>query len=227
MRNRAFTLIELLVVIAIIALLASIALPAYRSVQERARGTQDANNLRQIGIGFAAYLSDNSDTMFTGASAVSGTTSWAATLGPGTTSNYVSDAHVFESPFDARPYNSTTPNLSYGMNSNIIPLPPTSNNIPITMVTSYTHPSELCIVGPADTANGSSSISFPGTLTSTYTVGTGGTLAPSVGEMGSHSLLNVLFGDWHVATMTAVNFNSKSYNPDTAGTSMFWIPNAP
>jgi len=228
MRNRAFTLIELLVVIAIIAILASVALPAFRSVLEKAHGTQDASNLRQIGIGFAAYLGDQSDTMFSSSSAVSGTGSWASTLGPGTASNYVSDLHVFESPFDKRPYTTTAPNLSYGMNGYILPGPPInpSNSSQVTTFSSYTHPSSLCILGPAATLSGNT-LTFSGSMTATSTVGPNGTIATGVGLMENHTLMNVLYGDWHVGTVSAVNFNNKLYlTGTTGGLSEFWQPMA-
>jgi prepilin-type N-terminal cleavage/methylation domain-containing protein len=55
----AFTLIELLVVITIIAILASFALPAYTSVQERAQQTKDLSNAKQVALALKQFATDN------------------------------------------------------------------------------------------------------------------------------------------------------------------------
>jgi prepilin-type N-terminal cleavage/methylation domain-containing protein len=55
----AFTLIELLIVVTIIAVLASIALPAFNGVKERGDQTKDLSNAKQIALGLRQFAVDN------------------------------------------------------------------------------------------------------------------------------------------------------------------------
>ena len=58
-RPTGFTLTEVLVVILIIAVLAAILFPLAKGIRERAQGAVCAENLKQIGIGLHAHISEN------------------------------------------------------------------------------------------------------------------------------------------------------------------------
>jgi prepilin-type N-terminal cleavage/methylation domain-containing protein len=60
--SAAFTLIELLIVITIIAVLASIALPAFTGVKERGDQTKDLSNAKQIALALRQFAIDNNGT---------------------------------------------------------------------------------------------------------------------------------------------------------------------
>lgn len=57
-RNRGFTLIELLVVITIIAILASLAVPTFNVIQDKANQMKGSNNCRQIIMAMKVFASD-------------------------------------------------------------------------------------------------------------------------------------------------------------------------
>ncbi len=209
MKKSAFTLIELLVVISIIAILAGIALPVFTKVQEKGRATQDASNLRQLGLGMTAYLNDNSDTYPT--IGTSGSNSWTGKLNP----NYVSAWKVFQSPFDKRPPSesgdASTP-VSYDMNLNL------GQAGKSTTAGDVVSPSN-CILLAA-------SMSAPATLTFGGTAGTPGSginLSSNPGNSsqtgGTHAggkRINILFADAHVSDMLMIDFHSSLANSDSS-----------
>src|ERR1700730_12626685 len=83
----AFTLIELLVVITIIAILASVALPAFIGVQERAQQTKDLSNIKQVGLCLKQFAVDNNGAFPNKAPGAAGDYNSASATAPATSND--------------------------------------------------------------------------------------------------------------------------------------------
>jgi prepilin-type N-terminal cleavage/methylation domain-containing protein len=208
--SRAFTLIEMLVVIAIIAVLVAILFPALGGMQERAKVTQEMNNLRQLGLGTQMYLNDNDNNFFPM------TAIWMTQLNP----KYVGAWKAFQSPFDKRSP-SEDPNqapVSYGLNQNAVGV----------LADKVTNPSGFIVYAPAQA--GGTTTTFQGTST---------TAAPGVtvfkdgnnvggpatgGTQATRKRINAVYGDWHVETLTWTTFINDTASPTDTGAGQRWAP---
>ncbi len=184
----AFTLIELLVVISIIAIIAGFAMPALSRAMERARATEDSNNLASIGKGIVMYLNDNDDSMFSDSS--SGSDVWPALLH----SKYVKDWKAFRSPFDKatadRPKTDVEPvPISYGLSTNVFG----------TFVGKWKAASSGVILGaPAVDTSKAGTVAFDTNAKSDKNVKITRPTGTDLGTHQSRRAINVLFADGHV-----------------------------
>ncbi len=212
--SAAFTLIELLVVITIIAILASIALPVFSSVQERARIIQDANNLRQIGIATQTYFNDHDGIIF---ATTTPATSWMQQLHP----KYLPSWKIFQSPFDRRSplENDATSPVSYGINSNSIIGASTDKIV---------RPSVFILFAPTQTS--ATSVAFSGVAGTAVTVLRATSAPGGTAVGGTHTKrkrINALFGDLHAESITWTIFTQATTGTPTDDANYRWSPTQP
>jgi prepilin-type N-terminal cleavage/methylation domain-containing protein/prepilin-type processing-associated H-X9-DG protein len=210
MKKSAFTLIELLVVICVIAILAGIALPVFNRVTEKAHATGCLNNLRQLGIGTQAYLTDHEDILF------KVNENWVQLLNTDPSTNapgkYVPNWNTFKSNFDKVDRTGGAIPISYGINTNVLaPVSPTPGTFDGN-VAKMEAPSQLILIAPAYSKPKVNDVpSFLGVATATVLLTPGGIANQSFGTHGGGKLINALFMDNHV---TAIRFG-PSTNTET------------
>ena len=216
MKKSAFTLIELLVVITVIAILAGIALPVYGKVLERSRATTDASNLKQLGLGIAAYLNDNDEQIFS----ATGTDGkfWPEVL----QTKYVSNWKSFKSPFDKRPDGKeatlTTIPISYGFNTNVLTQTSGAGKWDGDF-SKIASPSQLILMAPAMTT-APAVPTFTGLANTAVALVIPAAVTAKKDFLGTHngrSQINALYADTHVSQLRyGPSADTEAYSDTTS-----------
>ncbi len=115
--GKGFTLTELLVVIAIIAALAGVAVPVSLSMVAKSREAACLGNLRQIGAGLQAYLSDNNQRLPVLAFGRNGKSSEEPVLET-VLLPYVGGAEVFRCPADKEQFAKSGSSYNWNITQN-------------------------------------------------------------------------------------------------------------
>ena len=215
MKKSAFTLIELLVVIVVIAILAGIALPVYGKVLEKSRATTCGSNLKQLGLGIAAYLNDNDEQIFSTTAIDS--KFWPEIL----QTKYVTNWKVFKCPFDKRPdtneITAASVNVSYGINENVLKQTTGAGNWDGNF-SKLASPSQLVLMAPAmTTAPAVPTFTGKGNFAVLLTVPTVGTV--KLGTHNGRSQINVLYADTHLAPLRYLPATDLEAYTNTTGDS--------
>ena len=207
MRRKGFTLIELLVVLAIISLLASILLPLFATVRDKARQSACSSNMKQIGLGLLQYLQDYDEHYPCGlvvnpTTNPFGGTGWAGQLMP-----YVKNSQIFTCPSDPYvPPDGRDTAMSYAY------------NLALTRADTYAN---LCTVTGFPTASppllgiGCSAVKMTAPTRTVFLMeisGVPANLSAALEGSGSHSSVKV----WN-ANASVIQTVSGIYSPVTEG----------
>jgi prepilin-type N-terminal cleavage/methylation domain-containing protein len=215
-----FTLIELLVVIAIIAILASLLLPALGKVRERANMLTCKGNIKQLGLLFAAYDSDNNGLPPSGQSQTAPLNVWNYTIykagyipenasyyyRPTTKTYKIMDCPAWDVTANYTSYSSQYSSMEYGMCLYYAAqklYPSASNYWEVSIRPDIVkQPSQRMILGESGT-NEAFSLITPGTSSAWY---------PHMNRLGSNlsasaatpasARMNILFFDFHIGDIS-------------------------
>ena len=219
--SRGFSLIELIVLIAFLSILAAFVYPVLLSALERAKITQDLNNLRQIGLATQTYLSDNDNNLF------SSGTSWMSQLHP----KYLPGWNVFQSPFDKRQAaeGDTTSPVSYGVNASIYADP---NNA--MAAAKISRPVAFILFAPAQTSSaptvtflgvagtGAPGVTVLGIGSNTATSSPGGNATG--GPQNNRQRINAVFADGHCESLPWTVFTNNTSSASDPWAAQRWSP---